>query len=106
MHEGQRLLHVLATGHRRVDEKLSKASGISGKLGTWKRGKILQATLGGHPLYTFAFDTKKNDATGEGLRTFGGTWHVVKARPSSSSSTKRSRAPAPLAPAPSSPSDW
>jgi hypothetical protein len=45
-------------------------------------------TLAGHPLYTFIVDTKKNDATGEGIVHFGGTWHVIKS--SSSSKTSQS----------------
>ena len=56
---------------------LSKAPGITGKLTSWKRDGFTQAVLGGHPLYTFAPDTKKHDATGEGIVGFGGTWHVL-----------------------------
>jgi predicted lipoprotein with Yx(FWY)xxD motif len=58
---------------------LSKAPGISGKLTSWSRNGFVQAVLGGHPVYTFAPDTKKHDATGEGIVGFGGTWHVVTA---------------------------
>jgi predicted lipoprotein with Yx(FWY)xxD motif len=58
---------------------LSKAAGISGKLTSWSRNGFVQAVLGGHPIYTFAPDTKKHDATGEGVVGFGGTWHVVTA---------------------------
>ena len=65
---------------------LSKAAGVKGKLGVFKRNGIMQVTLGGHPLYTFANDHKKNNATGEGVVAFGGTWHVVK-DPSAGSST-------------------
>jgi predicted lipoprotein with Yx(FWY)xxD motif len=38
-----------------------------------------QATAAGLPLYRFAGDTKAKQANGEGLNSFGGTWHVVKA---------------------------
>ncbi|HET7338189.1 MAG TPA: hypothetical protein VFK22_01460 [Candidatus Dormibacteraeota bacterium] len=31
----------------------------------------------GHPLYTFARDKTSNDANGEGINAFGGTWHVA-----------------------------
>ena len=65
---------------------LSKAAGVKGKLGIFKRNGIMQVTLGGHPLYTFSQDHKKANATGEGLVAFGGTWHVVK-DPSAGSST-------------------
>ena len=58
---------------------LSKAQGISGKLTSWSRNGFVQAVLGGHPIYTFAPDTKRHDATGEGIVNFGGTWHVVTA---------------------------
>lgn len=56
---------------------LSKAPGIKGKLTTMSRNGIVQAVLGGHPLYTYSLDTKKGVATGEGVATFGGTWHVA-----------------------------
>jgi predicted lipoprotein with Yx(FWY)xxD motif len=57
---------------------LSKATGVKGKLGVFKRNGFMQVTLAGHPLYTFVNDSKKAKATGEGLTSFGGTWHVVK----------------------------
>jgi predicted lipoprotein with Yx(FWY)xxD motif len=57
---------------------LSKAAGVKGKLGTFKRSGIIQVTLGGHPLYTFANDHARATATGEALNAFGGIWHVVK----------------------------
>ncbi|HEY1568161.1 MAG TPA: hypothetical protein VGF68_14135, partial [Solirubrobacteraceae bacterium] len=65
---------------------LSKAAGVKGKLGVFKRNGIMQLTLGGHPLYTFSQDHQKSHATGEALATFGGTWHVVK-DPSAGGST-------------------
>ena len=58
-------------------KSLAKASGINGKLTTWSRNGFVQAVLGGHPLYTFAPDSKRDDATGEGIVGFGGTWHVA-----------------------------
>jgi predicted lipoprotein with Yx(FWY)xxD motif len=60
-------------------KKLAKANGIKGKLRLWHRGHTSQVTLNGHPLYTFVVDTSKNHATGEGIKSFNGTWHVVKA---------------------------
>jgi predicted lipoprotein with Yx(FWY)xxD motif len=57
---------------------LSKAAGVKGKLGTFKRNGIIQVTLSGHPLYTFANDHKRAAATGEGVNAFGGIWHIVK----------------------------
>jgi predicted lipoprotein with Yx(FWY)xxD motif len=75
---------------------LSKAPGISGKLTSWKRNGFTQAVLGGHPLYTFAPDTKKDDATGEGIVGFGGTWHALTVSGGqSSASTMQQSNPSP-----------
>ena len=60
-----------------------------------KRDGFTQAVLGGHPLYTFAPDTKKDDATGEGVVAFGGTWHVVTASGSTSQNTNQPSNPNP-----------
>ncbi len=85
-------------------KKLSKAGSIKGKLGTWHRNGFFQVTLNGHPLYTFSLDHKKRAATGEGLHTFGGFWHVIrpattKVSPggamSGSSTTSTTSSPAP-----------
>jgi predicted lipoprotein with Yx(FWY)xxD motif len=54
--------------------------GISGKLGTIRRGNKLQVTLRGEPLYTFFMDRAAGQANGEGLIAFGGTWHAVTAK--------------------------
>lgn len=59
--------------------RLSKATGIKGKLGVWNHKGINQVTLGGHPLYRFSGDSGNGAANGEGIVAFGGTWHVVKA---------------------------
>jgi predicted lipoprotein with Yx(FWY)xxD motif len=68
-------------------QALSKAPGIGGKLGVWHRDGFVQVTLGGHPLYRFAPDSQRDHATGEGIHSFGGTWHVVKAAGSSGART-------------------
>jgi predicted lipoprotein with Yx(FWY)xxD motif len=59
-------------------KSLSKAAGVKGKLGIFKRNGLMQVTLAGHPLYTFANDKKRANATGEGIKGFNGIWHVVK----------------------------
>jgi predicted lipoprotein with Yx(FWY)xxD motif len=59
--------------------KPTKASGIPGKLSTWHHNGFFQVVLGGHPLYEYSGDSKAHVATGEGIVSFGGTWHVVKA---------------------------
>ncbi len=56
--------------------KLTKAAGIKGKLGTFKRNGFHQVTLAGHPLYTFATDSS-GVANGDLIPSFGGTWHLI-----------------------------
>ena len=61
---------------------LTKAKGVTGTLSRLHRvkGKFYQVMLNGHPLYRFAPDAnKKGSALGEGIPSFGGTWHVVAA---------------------------
>ena len=62
---------------------LSKSPGVTGRLGVWRHDGFLQVTLAGHPLYRFAPDTHRDWATGEGIMSFGGTWHVIRAATSS-----------------------
>lgn len=45
---------------------------------------FFQVAVAGHSLYRYATDTHRHSATGEGGRSFGGTWHVLKAASSSS----------------------
>ena len=75
--------------------KVRKGAGITGKLTIFKRpdGKF-QVALRGQPLYRFAGDSAKGQANGDGIQSFGGTWHAVTAKTSSNTS-----APAPM-PAP------
>ena len=54
------------------------AHGVRGRLGIWHRGHMLQLMLAGHPLYRYAPDTARNSASGEGIQSFGGTWHIVR----------------------------
>jgi predicted lipoprotein with Yx(FWY)xxD motif len=61
---------------------VSKQSGISGKLGTFKNHGVTQLTLNGQPLYYFTPDIQsknKHMAQGDELKTFGSIWHIVKA---------------------------
>ena len=58
--------------------RITKAAGVTGTLGTVKRKGFAQVTLGGHPLYTFSEDSgRRGKAEGEGIRNFGGVWHVL-----------------------------
>ena len=66
---------------------LAKAPGIKGVLGTWHRNGFIQLTLGGHPLYTYSGDRGSGTANGDGIKTFGGTWHVIAEGSSSSGGT-------------------
>jgi len=38
-----------------------------------------QVTIDGAPVYTFQGDASAGSTNGEGITSFGGTWHVVKA---------------------------
>lgn len=82
---------------------ISKQSGISGKLGTFRNHGMLQLTLNGQPLYYFTPDIQsgnKSQATGDELKTFGSIWHVVKA------AGPAHAAPAPVMPTTSSTSPY
>lgn len=68
-------------------KKPTKAAGIKGKLSVWKRNGFTQVLLNGHPLYFYKLDTKADFATGEGVVSFGGTWHVTKADSASGGGT-------------------
>lgn len=60
--------------------KLKAGKGVHGKLAVFKRPDgTLQIMLAGKPLYRFSQDTAAGQANGEGINSFGGTWHVVKA---------------------------
>jgi predicted lipoprotein with Yx(FWY)xxD motif len=52
-------------------------SGVNASLLGTTTGGTAQATYNGHPLYTFAKDTKAGDVNGEGVTAFGGSWFAV-----------------------------
>jgi predicted lipoprotein with Yx(FWY)xxD motif len=65
--------------------KLRAGSGVHGTLGILRRsGGVLQVTLRGMPLYRFSGDHAKGQVNGQGLKSFGGTWHAVTAAADSS----------------------
>src|SRR4051812_15074513 len=69
-------------------------TGVSGAVGFLKRGTKYQVTLSSHPLYTYTSDSRAGQANGQRIKSFGGTWLVIKV------ATRRA-APAPTpAPAP------
>ena len=82
--------------------KLQAGSGVQGHLGLLRRaGGRWQVTLRGMPLYRFAGDTAKGQANGEGLMSFGGTWHAVRSssKPTAAPTGESKPAPSP-SPAP------
>ena len=76
--------------------RLTAGAGVHGRLGILHRGHgVLQVTLRGLPLYRFAGDHARGEANGQGLQSFGGTWHAVLASGAVSSSDRvPTRAPA------------
>jgi predicted lipoprotein with Yx(FWY)xxD motif len=60
-------------------KSIRRGAGVKGRLGTWHRDGFLQLTLNAHPLYNFSGDSQKDKAMGEGIKSFGGTWHVGRA---------------------------
>jgi predicted lipoprotein with Yx(FWY)xxD motif len=60
--------------------RLTDGSGVHGALGILRRSDgLLQVTLRGMPLYRYAGDHARGQVNGQGLRSFGGTWHAVPA---------------------------
>ena len=64
-------------------------AGVTG-LATVSASGGTQVTAGGLPLYRFAADSAPGDANGEGISSFGGVWHVVKASGAGSGATASS----------------
>lgn len=80
--------------------KLHAGPGVQGHLGLLRRssGKW-QLTLRGRPLYRFSGDGAKGAANGEGIKSFGGTWHAVTgALHTTSPSTGTTTPPTPTPP--------
>jgi predicted lipoprotein with Yx(FWY)xxD motif len=83
---------------------VSAASGIKGKLGTFKNHGVTQVTLNGQPLYYFQPDIgHKGSAFGDEIKTFGSIWHIVKASGSSASQQQGQQQPAPMPTTPTNP---
>jgi predicted lipoprotein with Yx(FWY)xxD motif len=56
-------------------------------LGTTTNANGEAVTYKGDPLYRYANDHSASDATGDGVMSFGGTWHVVRVTSSSTTTT-------------------
>jgi predicted lipoprotein with Yx(FWY)xxD motif len=82
--------------------KLKAGPGVHGHLGILHRSNgMLQVTLRGLPLYRFSEDHAKGQTHGQGIESFGGTWHAVTASSTPTPTmTAPQPAPAPTAPAP------
>jgi predicted lipoprotein with Yx(FWY)xxD motif len=78
--------------------RLKDGTGVHGTLGLIKRPNgSLQVTLRGKPLYRYSGDNGADQSHGQGIRSFGGTWHAVTA------STAATAPPPPASPPPMSP---
>jgi len=68
--------------------KLLAGPGVHGHLAILRRSNgVLQVTLGGLPLYRYSGDQAKGEANGQGIHSFGGSWHVVSATSATSPAT-------------------
>ena len=83
--------------------KLLAGHGVSGHLGLLRRssGK-LQVTLNGKPVYRYAADVK-GEANGDGIMSFGGTWHTIRAAGSPPAPTMTTTTSTPTTPPPAPP---
>jgi predicted lipoprotein with Yx(FWY)xxD motif len=58
---------------------VTKMAGVKGRVGTIRRDGFTQVTLNGKPVYTFVEDGgRRGEAQGDGIRNFGGVWHVFR----------------------------
>jgi predicted lipoprotein with Yx(FWY)xxD motif len=56
----------------------AKGGAEASKLGTTQRTDgTTQVTYDGHPLYTYAGDARSGDTKGNGITSFGGSWHAL-----------------------------
>jgi len=57
----------------------ASGAAVTGDLGTIKRADgTTQITYKGHPLYFYAKDKDNGDAYGQGVKSFGADWYVLK----------------------------
>ena len=73
-----------------VDRRARCRDGVlKGKLGSAKRSDgSAEVTYAGHPLYTYAGDTKAGQVKGQGLDQLGAEWYVLNPRARRSTRTK------------------
>jgi predicted lipoprotein with Yx(FWY)xxD motif len=58
---------------------VSGATGLKGKIGLVARGAKEQVTYNGWPVYAYVGDSGKAQSAGEGIKSFGGTWYLLRA---------------------------
>jgi predicted lipoprotein with Yx(FWY)xxD motif len=81
--------------------KLQAGHGVQGHLGLLRRSNgTLQVTLRGLPLYRYSGDSARGEANGNGIKSFGGTWHVVRPTTTPAPAPAMPNPPAPMSPAP------
>jgi predicted lipoprotein with Yx(FWY)xxD motif len=81
---------------------LKAGAGLHGHLALIKRSSSSwQVTLNGIPLYRFSGDSGRAEDNGQGIESFGGTWHAVLAtgKASTKASTSSPGAAPPMSPA-------
>jgi predicted lipoprotein with Yx(FWY)xxD motif len=85
--------------------KLLAGHGVQGRLGLLRRANgRWQVTLRGLPLYRYAGDGASGEANGEGIQSFGGTWHAVTAEAHPAAAPQQPMSPpAPTTPRPAPP---
>jgi predicted lipoprotein with Yx(FWY)xxD motif len=66
---------------RSAGAKVPVSAGVPGKVSILQRvkAKLYQVMLNRHPLYLYSADTPIGTVKGNGIKSFGGTWHVVQA---------------------------
>ncbi len=83
--------------------KLKNGPGVQGRLGLLRRSNgSFQVTLRGMPLYRYSKDRAKGETNGQGIESFGGTWHAATASSSESATAPSMSAtqPTPSTPTP------
>lgn len=84
--------------------RLRAASGVPGHFGLLRRANgTLQVTYRGLPLYRYSGDHAGGQTNGQGLKSFGGTWHVLSVS-SAPAQTSTPSGPAPGTTSPTGPS--
>lgn len=85
--------------------KLQAGPGVHGHLAILHRSNgMLQVTLGGLPLYRYSGDHAKGEVNGQGIHSFGGTWHVLAATGQTSPTQTSPTSSTPTSTTPTTPS--